>query len=138
MAKKKTVVDEPIVNEAEIIETDKVEVNAEAIIESMENVETDIKAEVNIEEVEAKIKEELKPLQEINEQVTELAEKQKEFASTINANPEKTEEIIAEEIKRTEALKTEVEKIIKTTDYKNNKKSISNMTNWWNGMGYDF
>ena len=137
MAKKKTV-EEPIVNEAEVIETDKVEVNAEAIIESMENVETDIKAEVNIEEVEAKIKEELKPLQEINEQVTELAEKQKEFASTINANPEKTEEIIAEEIKRTEALKAEVEKIIKTTDYKNKKKSISNMTNWWNGMGYDF
>ena len=35
-------------------------------------------------------------------------------------------------------LKSEVEKIIKATDVKSKKNTISNMTNWWNGMGYDF
>ena len=44
------------------------------------------------------------------------------------------EEIIKEEIKKAESLKSEVEKIINSTK---STPKISSMTNWWNGMGYD-
>jgi hypothetical protein len=63
---------------------------------------------------------------------------QEAFNNAIAQNPENAEAIINNELKKAEVLKGEVEKIIKTTDVKSKKNTISNMTNWWNGMGYDF
>lgn len=63
---------------------------------------------------------------------------QEAFNNAIAQNPENAEAIINNELKKAEVLKEEVEKIIKATDAKSKKKTISNMTNWWNGMGYDF
>ena len=40
-------------------------------------------------------------------------------------------EIIENEIKRTEKLKKDAEKIINS-----NRRNV-NITSWWNGMGYD-
>ena len=57
------------------------------------------------------------------------------FTETITKNPEMAETIISNEIKKAEALKAEVEKIINST---NSEKKAPNMTNWWNGMGYNF
>ena len=69
MAKKKTVIEEPAA-------MDITNVTAEEIIESMEKVDTTIESNTETEKLEEKIKEELKPLQELKEKVSEITEKQ--------------------------------------------------------------
>ena len=60
MAKKKTVIEEPVVTEAEVVDTNDItNVTAEEIIESMEKVDTTIESNAEIEKLEEKIKEEL-------------------------------------------------------------------------------
>jgi RecG-like helicase len=92
----------------------------------------------NIKEIEDKIQKDIEPILEIKEQVTEMVENQNAFNEAITKNPDSAEAIIKNEIKKAEELKDTIEKIIKTHDTKSKKKTISNMTNWWNGMGYDF
>lgn len=139
MAKKKTVVEEtPIVKE-NVIEATEVTVDVEALSESIESVDTTLPSnEETIKEIEEKIQEELKPLHDLQDKVSEMLDGQESFNNAIAQNPENAEDIINNELKKAEALKGEVEKIIKTTDTKSKKNIISNMTNWWNGMGYDF
>lgn len=139
MAKKKTVVEETPIVEENVIETTEVTVDVEALSESIESVDTTLPSnEEAIKEIEEKIQEELKPLQELKDKVSEMLDGQEAFNNAIAQNPENAEAIINNELKKAEVLKGEVEKIIKATDTKSKKKTISNMTNWWNGMGYDF
>lgn len=139
MAKKKTVVEETPMVEENVIETTEVTIDVEALSESIESVDTALPSnEEAIKEIEEKIQEELKPLQELKDKVSEMLDGQEAFNNAIAQNPENAEAIINNELKKAEVLKGEVEKIIKATDTKSKKKTISNMTNWWNGMGYDF
>lgn len=139
MAKKKTVVEETPIVEENVIETTEVTVDVEALSESIESVDTTLPSnEEAIKEIEEKIQKELKPLQELKDKVSEMLDGQEAFNNAIAQNPENAEAIINNELKKAEVLKGEVEKIIKATDTKSKKKTISNMTNWWNGMGYDF
>ena len=139
MAKKKTVVEKaPIVGE-NVIEATEVNVDVDALSKSIESVDTTLPSnEEAIKEIEEKIQEELKPLQDLQSKVSEMLDGQEAFNDAIAQNPENAESIINNELKKAEVLKSEVEKIIKATDAKSKKKTISNMTNWWNGMGYDF
>ena len=139
MAKKKTVVEETPIVEENVIETTDVTVDVEALSESIESVDTTLPSnEETIKEIEEKIQEELKPLQDLQGKVSEMLDGKEAFNNAIAQDPENAEAIINNELKKAEVLKGEVEKIIKTTDAKLKKKTISNMTNWWNGMGYDF
>ena len=139
MAKKKTVVEETPIVEENVIETTEVTVDVEALSESIKNVDTTLPSnEETIKEIEEKIQEELKPLQDLQGKVSEMLDGQEAFNNAIAQDPENAEAIINNELKKAEVLKGEVEKIIKATDAKLKKKTISNMTNWWNGMGYDF
>lgn len=139
MAKKKTVVEETPIVEENVIETTEVTIDVEALSESIESVDTTLPSnEETIKEIEEKIQEELKPLQDLQGKVSEMLDGQEAFNNAIAQNPENAEAIINNELKKAEVLKEEVEKIIKATDAKSKKKTISNMTNWWNGMGYDF
>ena len=95
MAKKKTVIEEPTVMEAEVVDTNDItNVTVEEIVESMEQVDTTIENNTEIEQLEEKLKEELKPLQELKEKVSEITEKQEEFNKVIAETPGKAEEII--------------------------------------------
>ena len=139
MAKKKTVVEKTPIVEENVIEATEVKVDVDALSKSIESVDTTLPSnEVAIKEIEEKIQEELKPLQDLQSKVSEMLDGQEAFNNAIAQNPENAEAIINNELKKAEVLKSEVEKIIKTTDTKSKKKIISNMTNWWNGMGYDF
>ena len=139
MAKKKTVVEETPIVEEKVIEATEVNVDVDALSKSIESVDTTLPSnEEAIKEIEEKIQEELKPLQDLQSKVSEMLDGQEAFNDAIVQNPENAETIINNELKKAEVLKSEVEKIIKTTDAKSKKKIISNMTNWWNGMGYDF
>ena len=137
MAKKKTVVENTPVDETNVVDASEVKIDMEALAESIKNVDTTIPSnEESLKEIENKIIAELKPIQDLKEKVSEMVGNQEEFNKTISENPENAEAIINNEIKKAEALKTAVEKLITNTKVKTNK--ISNMTNWWNGMGYDF
>ena len=137
MAKKKTVVESAPVDETNVIDASEAKVDIEALAESIKNVDTTIPSnEESLKEIENKIIEELKPIQNLQEKVSEMVENQEEFNKIISENPENAETIINNEIKKVEALKREVEKLINSTPIKS--KKISNMTSWWNGMGYDF
>ena len=139
MAKKKTVVEETPTVKENVGEATEVNVNVEALSKSIESVDTTLPSnETAIKEIEEKIQEELKPLQDIQSKVSEMLDGQESFNNAIAQNPENAEAIINNELKKAEVLKSEVEKIIKATDAKSKKKTIFNMTNWWNGMGYDF
>ena len=139
MAKKKTVVEETPTVKENVGEATEVNVNVEALSKSIESVDTTLPSnETAIKEIEEKIQEELKPLQDIQSKVSEMLDGQESFNNAIAQNPANAEAIINNELKKAEVLKSEVEKIIKATDAKSKKKTISNMTNWWNGMGYDF
>ena len=139
MAKKKTVVEKTPIVEENVIEATEVKVDVDALSKSIESVDTTLPSnEEAIKEIEEKIQEELKPLQDLQSKVSEMLDGQEAFNNAIAQNPENAEAIINNELKKAEVLKSEVEKIIKATDTKSKKKIISNMTNWWNGMGYDF
>ena len=139
MAKKKTVVEKTPIVEENVIEATEVKVDVDALSKSIESVDTTLPSnEEAIKEIEEKIQEELKPLQDLQSKVSEMLDGQEAFNDAIAQNPENAEAIINNELKKAEVLKSEVEKIIKATDAKPKKKIISNMTNWWNGMGYDF
>ena len=139
MAKKKTVVEKTPIVEENVIEATEVKVDVDALSKSIESVDTTLPSnEEAIKEIEEKIQEELKPLQDLQSKVSEMLDGQEAFNDAIAQNPENAEAIINNELKKAEVLKSEVEKIIKATDAKSKKKTISNMTNWWNGMGYDF
>ena len=113
------------------IELENIEKDIKKIEESINNVEVDIpsnteeKINILVDETE-KV---LEPIAELSSKIGELETALDEKLSS--AEPEEVETIIKEEIKKTEELKKKVEKI-------NNKNfSPKQMTNWWNGMGYD-
>ena len=94
-------------------------------------------ADRQIAELENKIKETIQPVADLKEKIEEATNSQNDFIESISENSENTEnmeKLINDEIKKAEMLKSEVEKIIKTT---NNSIKNVNITNWWNGMGYD-
>lgn len=135
MAKKKTTekTETPVKNEIEVSE---IKVNTEDIIKSIENVDTNINVGENntLEKIEEKIKEELKPLEDIKEKISEM-NTNNVIEQAISQNTENAEAFLQNEIQKTEDLKKEIEKIIQKTETKRPK--ISSMTGWWNGVGYD-
>ena len=116
MAKKKTVVEETPKVEENVIEATEVNVDVDALSKSIESVDTTLPSnEEAIKEIEEKIQEELKPLQDLQSKVSEMLDGQEAFNDAIAQNPENAEAIINNELKKAEVLKSEVEKIIKTS-----------------------
>jgi hypothetical protein len=138
MAKKKTTaINEKaleVQDNESVIDVNEVKIDTEEIAKSLDAVDTTIKEDNAIQEIEAKIKEEMKPIQEIEEKVKDIMSNQEQLNKVLSENPEKASEIVMNEIKKAEALKGEVEKIINST--KVEKPGIA-MTSWWNGMNFD-
>ena len=121
-------------NNDNIIEVDDIKVDANEIAKSLDAVDTTITSENTIEELTAKIQEEMKPIKEIEDRVKDMLSKQDEINKALNENPNAAASIVMDEIKKAESLKEEVEKIINST--KVEKPGIA-MTSWWNGMNFD-
>ncbi len=123
---------ENIVKEIEI-EDIKTDINE--IEKSLDNVDMTIssKSEENIKKIEEEIVQNLQNINEINEKVKELDINTNEFNEKLNtSNPQEMEKLIKEEISKVQTIKKGIEKINKIP------VNSSCMTNWWNGMGYDF
>jgi hypothetical protein len=123
---------ENIVKEIEI-EDIKTDINE--IEKSLDNVDMTInsKSEENIKKIEEEIVQDLQNINEINEKIKELDINTNEFNEKLKTlNPQETEKLIKEEISKVQTIKKEIEKINKIP------VNSSSMTNWWNGMGYDF
>ena len=97
------------------------------------NIESDV--EENINAMATQITEMLEPLKKISEDISSI-NKTEEFNKILSTStPEEAKAYISNEIKNTEELINKVEKI---KDDITSKTKINSMTNWWNGMGYDF
>ena len=106
--------------------------------EAIDAVPVEIEHEETIEKIAGEIVEQVTPLVEINEAKESLADSEplKATEALIDENPDEAEKIIKDEIKKAEELKATVEKKINETPKPTKKHP--NVTNWWNGMGYDF
>ena len=109
------------------------------IKENLESVDTEIKDDdSSLEGIQKNMEEALKPLNDIVDSVSEIGTDYETINKEINKNPNddaKAQELIENEIKKVESLKKKVESKIKSIDTMENSR---HMTNWWNGMGYDF
>ena len=140
-------VEEPKVEEAPITFTVEVEEEVtetptvveveepKTVEEAIEAVDTELTFDEDlITETAEKIEEELEPIKEISEKWKEIEEAEGKLNEILSSNdPQKAENIIAEELDKAQELKEKIEKIINKP-----RVSNSNVTSWWNGMGYDF
>jgi gamma-glutamyl:cysteine ligase YbdK (ATP-grasp superfamily) len=109
----------------------------EDIKNSISEVDVTIESDVeeNINAMATQITEMLEPLKKISEDISSI-NKTEEFNKILSTStPEEAKAYISNEIKNTEELINKVEKI---KDDITSKTRIISMTNWWNGMGYDF
>lgn len=109
----------------------------EDIKNSISEVDVTIESDVeeNINAMATQITEMLEPLKKISEDISNI-NKTEEFNKILSTStPEEAKAYISNEIKNTEELINKVEKI---KDDITSKTKIISMTNWWNGMGYDF
>lgn len=109
----------------------------EDIKNSISEVDVTIESDVeeNINAMATQITEMLEPLKKISEDISSI-NKTEEFNKILSTStPEEAKAYISNEIKNTEELINKVEKI---KDDITSKTKINSMTNWWNGMGYDF
>ena len=116
------------------IESTEIEATISEIEETMNSVSAEIITGESLLDVEKTTEEVLTPLITIQEKMNDLdisAEKINEQLT--NSPKEEIEEFIKEEIKKVESIKKDIDKLNK----KCNTFSSSQMTNWWNGMGYD-
>lgn len=135
-----TAVDTPTVEKkADFIESIEIELDPKQVKENLDNVDTTIKDnDSSLEGIQKDMEEALKPLNDIVENVSEIKTDYDAINKEINKNPNdtaKAQELIENEIKKVESLKKKVETKINSIDSMSNSR---HMTNWWNGMGYDF
>ena len=148
MAKKSTkkVITEEMINEQiELIEnsTDKIDVSdisttVDDVKKSLDNVDLTIEsnAEENIAKIVKEMDKVLEPIKTISAEIDALGKENEVLNEKLaTSSPEEIKEYITEEIKKTEQLIEKVEKIKNNT---NTKTGFASVTNWWNGMGYDF
>lgn len=137
MAKKstKTVAPEIVEKKAtETIEATEVKIDVEKTMESINAVDVELPSnEEAIKELTESIVEAIKPVDEIAKAVTEINNVSVKLNAEITKDPQKAQAFIENEIKKAEEAKSKIEKIINETKV----NRMSNMTNWWNGMGYD-
>lgn len=95
----------------------------------LDEIDTSIKNDNSLDELGEKIRETLKPIEEMDKEMDEIKKSQENFAKAIEKNPENAEALIKEEIKKAEALKNKVNEMI-------NKYQAP--TTLWNGVIYDF
>lgn len=127
----KEIIEKENTNDAQDVST--IVPNLEEISKSIDNVDLDLGTESVEKEINDKVEETVQILKETADKISNFEKSKEEFGKQLESNPEKAEELIKNEIKKTEALKASAEKKI------NSNKQVKhiNITSWWNGMGYD-
>lgn len=89
---------------------------------------------VDLEKEVKRIFEEVKPSDELAEQIESFEKGKENFNKKFEKGPEDPEKLIQEEIKRVEKIKKKVESM-KANAIKEDRKMFGseNFTNWWNG-----
>lgn len=117
----------------QVIEIDNMSVpSIEEIKNSIENVNLEIPTNETLIDIEKKIEDSLTPIIEITNDINALGQIDEELNKEISESPEATKEYIKESIKKSEEIKNKINNALSKTEVN------SNMTNWWNGMGYDY
>ena len=129
---------EAIENSENKVNVDELNITAEDIAKSIEDVNKEIekKLEENINQIIKDASEDLAPMKEISQEIANLGVQNEELNKKLSsASVEEITEFVNDEIKKTEELKAKLEKI---TESPKTVTGFSSVTNWWNGMGYDF
>ena len=117
----------------DVIEADNIPTpTVEEVIENIENVEVELPVNEGLKEIEEKIAEVLTPLAELTDEIANVGQVTEELNQKITESPEAAQEYIEESIKKAETVKKKIDKVLA------NAETNSNVSNWWNGMGYDF
>ena len=117
----------------QVIEIDNMSVpSIEEIKNSIENVNLEIPTNETLIDIEKKIEDSLTPIIEITNDINALGQIDEELNKEISESSEATKEYIKESIKKSEEIKNKINNALSKTEVN------SNMTNWWNGMGYDY
>lgn len=117
----------------QVIEIDNMSApSIEEIKSSIENVNLEIPTNETLIDIEKKIEDSLTPIIEITNDINTLGQIDEELNKEISESPEATKEYIKESIKKSEEIKNKINNALSKTEVN------SNMTNWWNGMGYDY
>lgn len=120
----------------EILNEQKIDAESVKEIEkALDAVSTEINPDITDAEISDEVSKELDEVAEIKEQVTALCN-ENTIAQVTNEEPEVAAEKIKGEIEKAEALKADISKKINEKPKKVTKPI--NVTNWWNGMSYDF
>ena len=132
MAKKVTTtpkkVEKTIEKTENLIELDQIPTpTVEEINESVKNADINISTNDGIKEIEKKIDDILTPLNDLTNEIAAVGE----ISNDIQNNPDAAKEYIEEAIKKAENVKAKINKVL------SNAETNTNVTNWWNGMGYD-
>lgn len=119
-------------NATKTVDTNPV-LTVEEIKENIESADVSLPTNENtMDAVQEKVAEMMAPVIEINEKIENISKTSDELNEIINESPEVAQEIIKAELEKVEEVKKEITKTI------NKLNSNSEVTSWWNGMGYDF
>ena len=126
-------------NSNDKIESTEINTTLETIANSINAVDTELENDSveKIKEMAKDFTEMLAPINELSEEIDEKTSNKATFEEQIlkSNSKENLEEVISKEIETTKELIAKAEKINNGT---NTKTGFASVTNWWNGMGYDF
>lgn len=124
---------EAMENSNDKMESTKINTSVEAMIDSINSVDVELKSdsEERIQEMVEEFSNALEPIRNISSEISSLTNTGNFNEKVSNANPHELESIIQKEIDNTKELIKKVEEIKR-------KNTTTSVTNWWNGMGYDF
>lgn len=117
--------------------SDEINFDSKEVINAIENVDTTIKSNAEVEATLTQIKEAIEPIEKIKNEMSEIQASQSEFNKKITETPEKAEEIISQEMRKSEDLKAQLEKSLEKIKPSLDKKTAF-PTQWWNGVNFGF
>lgn len=127
-------VEKEIAGGKEMKDVSEIQFDPKAIEEAIKSVDTTIKSDGGLEDMMKTITEELKPIQEISNEVSKMNAKANTLSAAMEQNPEKAMEYAQKELDKVQKLKETVEKMLADTKVTPNK-NMPTPTGWWNGMG---
>lgn len=129
---------EAIENSENKVNVDELNITTDDVVKSLEDVSLEIesKLEENINNIINEATKELTPIKEITEEIANLGTQNEELNKKLaSSSVEEITEFVNDEIKKAEEIQSKLEKI---NEKPKTITGFSSVTNWWNGMGYDF
>jgi polyhydroxyalkanoate synthesis regulator phasin len=129
---------EAIENSENKVNVDELNITTDDVVKSLEDVSLEIesKLEENINNIINEATKELTPIKEITEEIANLGTQNEELNKKLaSSSIEEITEFVNDEIKKAEEIQSKLEKI---SEKPKTVTGFSSVTNWWNGMGYDF